>query len=72
MSYPSERTIYLYKNYDRKNILAILGSNLSRHRQIAEAKEYSKRYDAIITGRNSLGGLEFEINPFSDNQVTIF
>jgi hypothetical protein len=72
MSYPSERTIYLYKNYDRKNILAILGSNLSRHRQIAEAKEYSKRYDTIITGRNSLGGLEFEINPFSDNQVTIF
>ena len=65
MSY-SPRTAYLYKAYDRKEPIAILGGNMSRHNQIKEAKEQCRKHDCLITGRDGLGGLLFIIDPFGD------
>jgi hypothetical protein len=68
MSY-SPRTAYLYKAYDRKEPIAILGGNMSRHKQIKEAKEQSKKHDCLITGRDGLGNLLFIIDPFGDRMT---
>ena len=52
-------TIYLFSGYDRTQPLAILG-NLSRSKQLDEAKRLSKQH-GIVTGRDALGGLRFEV-----------
>lgn len=52
-------TIYLFSGYDRHKPLSIL-CNLSRSRQLAEAKRLVKQH-GIVTGRDVLGGLRFEV-----------
>tara|TARA_R100000951_G_scaffold88919_1_gene77066 strand:+ start:2291 stop:2509 length:219 start_codon:yes stop_codon:yes gene_type:complete len=55
-------TIYLYKNYGHGQALAILGSNVSSYNKLKEAKQLARKLDCVITGRDCLGGLRFEIN----------
>ena len=52
-------TIYLFSGYDRHKPLSIC-CNLSRSKQIEEAKRLSKQH-GIVTGRDCLGGLRFEV-----------
>lgn len=52
-------TIYLFSGYDRHKPLSIL-CNLSRSQQLHEAKRLVKQY-GIVTGRDVLGGLRFEV-----------
>lgn len=55
-------TIYLHKQYERGQALAILGSNVSSYNKLKEAKQLARKLDCVITGRDCLGGLRFEIN----------
>jgi len=55
-------TIYLHKQYERGKALAILGSNMSAYNKLKEAKQLARKLDCVITGRDCLGGLRFEIN----------
>jgi len=52
-------TIYLFSGYDRHKPLSIL-CNLSRSKQLDEAKRLVKQH-GIVTGRDVLGGLRFEV-----------
>jgi len=52
-------TIYLFSGYDRHKPLTIL-CNLSRSGQLDEAKRLVKQH-GIVTGRDCLGGLRFEV-----------
>ena len=55
-------TIYLYKQFEHVQALAILGSNISAYNKLKEAKQLARKLDCIIVGRDCLGGLRFEIN----------
>lgn len=55
-------TIYLHKQYEQGKALAILGSNMSAYNKLKEAKQLARKLDCVITGRDCLGGLRFEIN----------
>ncbi len=55
-------TIYLHKQYEHGQALAILGSNVSSYNKLKEAKQLARKLDCVITGRDCLGGLRFEIN----------
>lgn len=55
-------TIYLHKQYEHGKALAILGSNMSTYNKLKEAKQLARKLDCVITGRDCLGGLRFEIN----------
>ena len=52
-------TIYLYAGFDSAKPLAIL-CNLSRQKQMAEARKLSRQH-GLITARDCLGGLRFEV-----------
>ena len=55
-------TIYLYKQFEHVQALAILGSNISAYNKLKETKQLARKLDCIIVGRDCLGGLRFEIN----------